>query len=617
VTDPTSEDTERRVRGAMHRLADGHRPDADGHWPASHPNATAGGPRSASPRNRWLLVAASLVVVVAGLAALAVVQLGDDDPTNLAPVPSVVEDPDDDPTPTTVAPEPTNSVATSVPVEELGGVRFPVDAADEGHDWIVPWADGFLAGSTIEPTEEGELWSVQARFTTDGERWEPVEMTLPPGMTGYGRIAAVGDRFVMADFVEVPDDADAEKIRVASTTDLINWTTQDFDLPGPLARSDQNDFGASFPSMRSFAVNEAGWVFEVVRIYSGDATAALPTDVQSDLVQGQYSIASDENGFVISVYDEGGSPATPESTYAYTWAEVGITPDRVPYMIGEIPASQTWAATWDGVPTVSETLVPTGQMLASQEGFVRWNDQTWFSPDGLTWTASPLPDPTGTVHDVVAIDGGFLAIVANQESTWDLYRLDERGADARVIEIEGLPERFAAGFNALPTVGADAVVIDAGVTGVAPAPLVIDLDGYRYVERSRLVSVVDLATGETVLSGSGLGGAPAADTWFAFRGEGITITDPTTGALLIQVPIEVYQAAQDARRAVSELMTDDDEYVSELVLLAVGDGERFLVEPLRSNTATSDDSLPVVDGAVNGDIVLLRIDDEWVRYELP
>ena len=230
MTDPSFEDTEQRVRGAMNRLADDHRPDADGHWPASHPNATASGPRSASPRNRWMLVAASLVVVVAGLAALAVVQLGDDDDsTNLAPVPTAVDDPDLDPSPTTVAPEPTNPVDDSVPEEELGGVRFPVDAAEAAAEWIVPWRDGFLAGSTIEPAEEDGPWSIQARFTTDGERWEPVEMTLPPGMTRFGRVATVGERFAAVDTIY--PDPDTELIRIASTTDLINWSTQDFESP--------------------------------------------------------------------------------------------------------------------------------------------------------------------------------------------------------------------------------------------------------------------------------------------------------------------------------------------------------------------------------------------------
>ena len=492
MTEPSFEDTERRVRGAMNHLADGHRPDADGHWPPSHPNATAGGPRSASPSNRWMLVAASFVVVVAGLAALAVVQLGDDDSTNLAPVPSVVEDPDGDPTPTTVAPEPTNSVEESVPPDELGGVRFSVDAADEDLEWIVPWADGFLAGSTIEPAEEGGPWSLEARFTTDGERWEPVEMTLPPGMTRFGRIATVGERFAAVDTIY--PDPDTELIRIASTTDLINWSTQDFESP-QLPKTEEGDFGGSFTSIGSFAANDTGWVFEVRDIYGYDVTELLPADASGD----GYRIRSDENGFTVTL---GGIDGSPPTTYDFTWAELGITPDQVPYMTGQIPASRTWSATWDGTPAVSVTAVPTGPTLASPEGFVRWNDNTWFSPDGLTWSASPLPDPTGTVQNVFPVDGGFVAFVASQDGTTDVYRLDERGATQRRLDIDDLPETFSTefagqGIPGLQSAQTSAALLYLGPNGGASAPLIIDLDGYRYVERERNISLIDLATGDT------------------------------------------------------------------------------------------------------------------------
>ena len=66
VTDPSFEDTEQRVRAAMSRLADGHRPDMDGHRPAdSIRKAGEAGPsrnggcwqqhRSSWWRQGWLL----------------------------------------------------------------------------------------------------------------------------------------------------------------------------------------------------------------------------------------------------------------------------------------------------------------------------------------------------------------------------------------------------------------------------------------------------------------------------------------------------------------------------------------------------------------------------------
>ena len=75
VTDPSFEDTEQRVRAAMTRLADGHRPDPDGHRPASNSSGRSGGVGSPS-RGRWMLAAASIVVVATGLAAVVMVQRG-------------------------------------------------------------------------------------------------------------------------------------------------------------------------------------------------------------------------------------------------------------------------------------------------------------------------------------------------------------------------------------------------------------------------------------------------------------------------------------------------------------------------------------------------------------
>ncbi len=617
MTDPSFEDTEQRVRAAMTRLADGHRPDPDGHRPASNSSGRSGGVGSPS-RGRWMLAAASIVVVATGLAAVVMVQRGgNDDPGDdgsLEPVDSV-----DDDVATTVPTESSTPIDDSVPTEELSGVRIPVDAIEAEFDsgggpgWFVPWADGFLRGWVDEPIDEGGEVTVRARFTVDGSSWEPVEMTLPPGMNSGGRITSTGDRVVMAGTVYPADGT--EVIRVASTTDLVNWSLQDFESP-PLPES--TEFGGSFTVIGSLAVNDDGWVFEVRDFYGDD----LAVSARSDLVRGAYRQRSDDVGFTVFVYGDDGSPPTPETTYEYTWAEFGITPDQVPYLTGEIPSSRTLTATWDGTPAISETPVPTGPTLASPEGFVRWNNHTWFSPDGVTWTQSPLPDPTGTVQNAFPVDGGFVAIVVDQEGEWDLYLLDERGGNARRLDIEGVPERFSTGFAGRSLPGLDnpatgAALLVTGNSGAEP-PLVIDLDGYRYVERDRTVSVIDLTTDETVLTFA-LEGPPGADTWLEFRADGITATDPATETVLMQIPMETFQAALDARRAVLESGTSSEaeEWTEDLWLLASRNGERFLAEPLRSSGPAGDESTGTIGAATNGGTLLVRLDDEWIRYDLP
>lgn len=616
MTDQSFEGTEVRVSAAMKRLADSHQPDVDRRWPTSHPMNGQDPGRSSSATRRWMLVAASAVVLISGLGAVVATQRNGGDPaTDQTPVPTVEEERVDEAVPTTLPVEPVDSVPATVPAEELTGARFLVEAEEQDAEWIVPWADGFLVGGvdwTIEDEAEPPL---NVRFTTDGASWEPVEMSMPPGIQIGGRVTSVGDRFVMADSLSTPDGGVV--IRVASTTDLVNWTWQDFAMPFIRPMADQNELGSSWSSMRSFAANETGWVFEIVRI-STDVTAVLPGDVQRDLDRLGYRVRSDDAGFTVAVWGADGSPPTPQSTYAYTWDEFGITPEQVPYMTGEIPVSQTWAATWDGEPTIADSVLPDGPTLASPEGFVRWNDQTWFSADGVTWTSSPLPDPTGTVMNAFSVEGGFVVLVQTRAGTSEAYRLDERGGNPRLIDIDGLPEQFITGFadRTSPgdaTTAPSAAVLTAGSSGSSLTPVVVDQGGYRYIERPGRISVIDLATGEPVLAYP-RERAPGEDTVVEGDSDTMIWTDPATETVLMRIPFEDLQAARAVLQQLDGPAVGDAES-PDYRLLAGTDGEEFILEPLRSSAPVSDDSGDRITFATNGGVVLVRLGDEWIRYD--
>jgi hypothetical protein len=624
VIDQSFEGTERRVRAALRQLGDSHQPDIERRWPASHPRGTQR-PVPPSRTRRWMLVAASFLIVLGGIVAVAAIQGDENDPSiDMAPSPTATteEERDRDPLPTTEPTEPSNSVPATAPAEELTGVRFPVGDAEQ-EAGILPWGDGFLAITVDPPDRSGGEATIRASFTTDGSSWEPVEVSTPPGVQNAGRIAAVGGRLVVADSLSTADGGVV--VRVASTTDLSSWSVQDFDLPGARPLGDQSQLGVWWPSMRSFAVNETGWVFEIVRVYSADVTSVLPGDVQRDLVAGTYQIRSDDAGFTVAVNGPDGSPPTPESTYSYTWDEVSVAAEDVPYLTGEVPISQTWAATWDGTATVGQTAMPTamatGMTMASPAGFVRWNDRTWFSSDGLTWSPSPLPDPTGTVTSAFPVDNGFVAVVANQRGTSDVYLLDERGGNPRQISVDKLDEEFAkgladrtsTGFGSTPSSPSSAAVLTIGPS--VQMPVVIESGGYRYIERRGLSSVVDLATGDVVVFYS-RERPPAEDTTFAFGDDGLTVTDPDTETVLIQVPIETYQAARDEAQALIGSPEDGDA-VSAVRLIASRDGQRFLVEPLSSSDTDTDVNNTVAGVATNGRFVLARLANEWIRYDLP
>ncbi len=126
-----------------------------------------------------------------------------------------------------------------------------------------------------------------------------------------------------------------------------------------------------------------------------------------------------------------------------------------------------------------------------------------------------------------------------------------------------------------------------------------------------------LATGDALYTLSRPGDAPEADNWLEFSADGFTAIDPVTETVLTQIPIETYQAARDARREALGPIESGQEEVRDFRLLASRDGERFLVEPLRSSTPVDDKMLSRIAAATNGDTLLVRLGDEWIRFELP
>lgn len=156
MTDQSNADTEARVRTALERLADSHEPDLDRHWPSSHHQ----GGRSWRPqRNRWWLAAASAIIVIAGITALAIVRGPD---ATVAPTDSAAPTTQSSAT-TTVPPD------TTSPAAAVDGLRFdrPFDDAmiarlepapatpEQGYDLGV---DATSAGITVGRESFDVVW---------------------------------------------------------------------------------------------------------------------------------------------------------------------------------------------------------------------------------------------------------------------------------------------------------------------------------------------------------------------------------------------------------------------------------------------------------------------------
>jgi hypothetical protein len=311
------------------------------------------------------------------------------------------------------------------------------------------------ASAAIFAEQSSESPSIDARFTIDGDIWEPIEMTLPPGAESIDGVATAGDRVAVM-FNERPTSDGTGTVTVANTTDLVDWTVQRVEPPSPLG-----ELPVGFQRWvvgQDLVANESGWVVTVVDSVEVDAWKVVPDDVRAALESG-------ERGVSVLVLQTGVSVRYPtaDSTMLelYTWEELGVPPDLVAYVTDYEFRPQSWASTWGGVPAQSGLIGGPGQLLATPSGFLQWTDETLFSPDGLTWTASALPDPDGRISGGFAFDGGVIVLSTNQsDESVDVYRLDERGGSAELIDVPGLPEARQLGFDAYWASGS-ALVVDA------------------------------------------------------------------------------------------------------------------------------------------------------------
>jgi hypothetical protein len=632
---------------------------------------------SSGRRTRRRIGAAVGAIVVVGAAIAAVLIVGGDEPDTLVTtddtqvtVTTVAEDDVESPEPTLVAAAP----VAGQPVEVVDGApqvgsSAGTNGAPEYGEWMVPWEDGFLVGSTsfapqplpdelpeevvaLFPQEVIDLFggelpdtiseataqlseaglldvvaeiiadnpaaseaiygaptdtapTLDVRFTTDGETWEPREMVAPPGATYFSSATAVGDRIavvysVIDPLTGMPVDS---RVVVATTSDLTNWATQDIVLPAPPDLPDGVTWSV-YP--QGLVANDAGWVVPVYSSLDIDPYSLVPEEVRLGIDdENGLSVGTTGDGIIIeSDFDDDGNPT---QSQRFTWEELGVDPAVAELVAEQEYAPTLWAASWDGEPSPTDAPPVQGPMVATPSGFVAWTDQTWFSPDGVTWTASPLPDEEAMVSGAFNVDGGLIVLSSTNDGGHRVHRVDERGSGAELLDIEIVPEGLMARAAWMTGTAAAGMVIDATPALDESDMLSLDVDGYRLTinPMSGVFVVTDVATGETVVSAPFSLGSDDDDSPITIDETGITATDPETGEVLVVFPSEALDAAE--REFFDE---GDGVYTPGFWLLASLDGERFVIEDLDD---ADDGPMAVVS---NGSRLLVQAGRSWLVYDL-
>jgi hypothetical protein len=546
--------------------------------------------------------------------------------------------------------------------------------APEYGEWVVPWRDGFLVGTQVYqpqplppelpeeivalfPPEVVELFDGQlpptiseatdmlseaglldvvadiiaanpeasdaiysapvddeptldVRFTTDGVSWEPVEMTTPPGASFLSGLTAVGDRLAVAySTIDPLTGMNLDGIiRVASTADLVTWDVQEVTVPPPpVAFPGGINWSAD---VVGFAANESGWVLAAFGGAQVDVAALLPPEVRIELAgvddEVGYGMYHDDRGVVVER-----NVGEVTETDVYTWEELGVAAEVVPYLRGDRYYEPTrWSSTWGGAPTQAGGVTGFGQLVATSAGFLQVGEDVQFSPDGIAWTPVELPLGDRSVTGAFAFDGGAVLVASDFQSRGaEFHRVDATGGSPVLLDLPGLPEYTQSGYS--PSTR-HVLVLDAGEPPPPTPPFVVEHEGYRLTLAASMegVEIVEIATGDVVGTADIADFGQQTDGNVMLDDTGVTVTDPVTGELVVMIPAEVLDAASDEQSKEYSY-----EYAPDFWLLASGDGERFLLVDL--DDGPEGNFVGIMGIASNGTKVLAQFDDQWVVYDLP
>ena len=466
------------------------------------------------------------------------------------------------------------------------------------------------------------------------------------------------------EYSDVVDDRGptTSRLQVAVTSDLRDWEIHD--ITGT-AGENVPDSVQVHTSLGGVALGADGWVAATNTYAYIDEWAILPEDIRE--TDGWWELSADESGLTVEIFadfpyavplrevgeegeivvedyyeDYDGDCCDPTETRLLSWDEVGI--DYVTwqkYREAGNGSMTVWSASWGEAPAQTPLQYGSFGLLTSTDaGFlaISWTDEhdgniLLFSTDGRSWTEVASPSGSNTwVDQLVAVDGGVVATVSGPTGQVILLG-DSDGTNWREVDVPGVGDNTWIWFN--PTSGA-ATIVD--VTDYSEfeecygfdETLVVEIDlpdhfvfMVSWPDGTEL-SVENYADGTFVEGYSEVRypeGTPEFMVFDDAAGE-VAFLDPDTGDEVVRMPTDDFLAAweqarddADERAARSEC---DGEYIDgsfpegDYWLVATNDGNTWLFEDLDESGR---EPYPQ-QAAINGNVVVARIGENWSRYTI-
>ncbi len=410
-----------------------------------------------------------------------------------------------------------------------------------------------------------------ASWSTDGDSWIPVDVAPPGGIADDTQLAVSGDRLTVAGTDQSDDDGGTSMV-VASTTDLENWNTAVF------ARTQPDGLPETART----------WIHPI-------------------------AVAADDQHWVVRIMIDEIADPTSGSSVSQTRYEL-------------------WSGAWGGGPAMTDADRQFWMLLATSDGFFDFGQGVAFSPDGQAWTDVPGPAPNVLFQTAAPLGDDVLAITGTVSGEGtppfesSIVVLDASGSVMDEVEIAELGD----GFSVWSSSSSPAFIVQPPM----PAPvtqIVVEHDGFEFTqEYSDVVAyqLVELSTGDVVVEES----VDLRSTEIIAEGgpfehlaedrSGITVTDPETGATIVEIPRSVIISAwEEAQGRAAETTRDSEQAAGQpyLWLLATADAGTWLVEDLGRGP---DGSNGPILAAANGTTVLVGTpggepgSDVWQRFAI-
>ncbi|MDJ0768076.1 MAG: hypothetical protein QNJ12_04750 [Ilumatobacter sp.] len=459
-----------------------------------------------------------------------------------------------------------------------------------------------------------------ARFTTDGVDWTTTEIELPLQFGHQFRVA--GDRLVAWGVDEPtyderpgrPDDDGTRTLVIATTTDLVTWSTVEVELA---VTPTVDEFVHTDIWVESVALSGDRWLALAQQHTWFDFEQLLPDDIREMMQSrggGGYSNSS--SGIEVEVFDEAGE----RTTFEFTWEELGLDGNPEPLRFepdmrllggdlggdhGELPLPDDFG--WGTLTTLDDefVLITDSKMLSSA--------------DGSAWTSLPGVPVGSHITSIVPIDNGHLIVGDSLEGPQAWIR----AADGSLTEAQlpELPERYGL-WNQGSSAAWITEVHDDVIEDWKPVTITVEHEGFVLVQTDgpdgSSYVLTDAATGEVVQSATIDYRDESTQTWEFDEESGtasIVIRDDA-GDELVRIPEEVFAEAAEAAYDAIDVPAVEEEWSPDFWLIATTNGVDWLVRDLDDPDPEGEFAIWPQFAAVNGDRILYQTVDGWVFEQL-